>query len=363
MNFVRKRLSALRRVCRRAGVDAVLLTDPRHVRYISGFTGEDSFLLVEPRRVTLLTDGRFAEQARIECPAVRAVVRTGPMRDAVREALRERPVRRLGIEGRSMTVARRTELARALKGVRLKALGGEVEALREVKDAAELKAIRKAVRVAEGAFRDLLAGGRKAFVGRRESEVAADLEYRMRQRGAERASFETIVAAGTHAALPHYRPGRTRIRAGQPVLIDWGAVVAGYSSDLTRVVFTGSMPAPVARIYDIVLCAQRAGVKAVRAGVTGGSVDAAARRVIDRAGYGERFGHGLGHGVGLDVHEGPRLGSKARGRLRAGMVVTVEPGIYLPGIGGVRIEDDVLVTGRGRKVLSALPKDLDDIVL
>ncbi len=341
----------------------MLLTSPHNVRYCSGFTGEDSFLLVGRRWVRLLTDGRFAEQARIECPHVKAIVRAGRMVDTVRDALAGRKVRFLGIEGDSMTVALRARLEKALGGVRIKPLSGEVESLRQVKDAGELAAIRRAVRTAEKAFRALVAGGARNFIGRSERRIAAELEYQMRLAGASAASFETIVAAGAHSALPHYRPGGTKIRRGDAVLIDFGAVVDGYCSDLTRVVFVGTIPPKFARIYEIVRLGQAAGIKAVRPGATCGSVDAAARAVISDAGYGEAFAHGLGHGLGLEVHEGPSLGRAVKQRLRAGMVVTVEPGIYLPGVGGVRIEDDVAVTGDGAEKLSTLSRRIEDMVL
>ena len=285
------------------------------------------------------------------------------MLDAVKAALVGRGVRSLGIEGNDVTVTLRAELQRGLRRVRLRPLSGEVAAMREVKDAAEASMIRRAVRIAEGAFKELLAGGRKSFVGRTEAQVAAEVEYRMRLSGAERAAFETIVACGPHAAMPHYRPGATRIRRGDVVLIDWGAVVGGYASDLTRVVFTGRIPPRIARVYEIVLRAQAAGIRAVRPGAACGSADAAARSVIVDAGYGEAFAHGLGHGLGLEVHESPRLGAKVRQRLRTGMVVTVEPGIYLPGVGGVRIEDDVIVVPGGRRRLSTLSRRLADMTL
>ncbi len=363
MDRLRKRLSALRRVCRGARVEAMLLTSREHVRYFSGFTGEDSYLLVGRGWVTLLTDSRFTEQARMECSGIRTITRRHTMLRAIRKELSARRVRRLGIEGGAVSCTLQANLARGLRGVRLKALSGEIPGLREVKDPGELSAIRKAVRVAEGAMRELLTAGRRSFLGRTERQVAAELEYRMRLRGAERSAFETIVAAGANAAMPHYRPGGRRIRAGEAVLIDWGAVVDGYCSDLTRVYFTGRIPSPIARVYEIVLRAQRAGMKALRARATCASSDAAARRVISEAGYGEHFGHGLGHGLGLEVHEGPRVGSRCRQRLRAGMVVTVEPGIYLPGVGGVRIEDDVLITTDGPRRLSRLPRRLSDALL
>jgi len=357
------RVSALRRLMRQRRVDGVLLTDPLNVRFFSGFTGEDSLLLLGRRWATLLTDGRFAEQARLECPRLKAVVRKGPMAPVIAEAVRARRVRRLGVEGGHMAVGLKARLDRALGPRRCKVLAGEVDALREVKDAGELAAIRKALRVAEAAFEGLLAAGARRFVGRAERDVAAELDHRMRVAGAERSAFETIVAAGAHSALPHHRPGPTVIRRGDMVLIDWGAVVDGYCCDLTRVVFTGRIRPDIARVYEIVLRAQSAGVRAIRAGATCASADEAARKVIAAGGYAEAFNHGLGHGFGLCVHESPRLGAGAAQRLRTGMVVTVEPGIYLPGVGGVRIEDDVLVTAGGRRRLSRLARRADAMSL
>ncbi len=348
---------------RNGEVDAMLLTEPHNVRYCSGFTGEDSYLLVDRRWVRLLTDGRFAEQARIDCPHIKAVIRKGKMVDAIAEVLSDLKIRRLGIEGNSVTVSFQAELDSVLKRVRIKTFGDEIDSLRQVKDGGELAAIRKAVRVAERAFRTLIAGGARKFVGRSERQIAADLEYLMRQGGASGASFETIVAAGDNSALPHYRPGGRRIRRGDAVLIDFGAVVNGYCSDLTRVVFVGRIPLRIARIYKVVLRGQSAGIGAIRPGATCASADAAARGVIAAAGYGEAFAHGLGHGIGLAVHELPHLGRKVEKTLRPGMVVTVEPGIYLPGIGGVRIEDDVVVVPGGAKRLSTLSRRMEDMVL
>ncbi len=344
-------------------VDAMLLTEPHNVRYCSGFTGEDSFLLLGKRWTRLLTDGRFTEQARIDCPHIKTVVRKGKMTDAIAEVLAGQKVRRLGIEGNSVTVSFKARLEPALKRVRIKVFGDEIDTLRQIKDDVELAAIRKAVRVAEKAFLTLTAGGAKKFIGQSERRIAAELEYLMRQGGASGASFETIVAAGANSALPHYRPGSRIIRRGDAVLIDWGAVVDGYCSDLTRVVFVGKIPPRIEKIYKIVLRGQLAGIKAIRPGVKCASVDSAARDVIAASGYGDAFSHGLGHGVGLAVHELPHLGRKVRKTLQAGMVVTVEPGIYLPGIGGVRIEDDVTVVPGGAKRISRLSRRLEEMVL
>jgi Xaa-Pro aminopeptidase len=229
--------------------------------------------------------------------------------------------------------------------------------LRAVKGDDELRAIRKAIRLAQRAFSELIAPGARALLGRSERDVAGELDYRMQQLGAAGAAFETIVAAGAGSSNPHYSPSAARIRPGQAVLFDWGALVDGYCSDLTRVVFTGRIPRAFADVYRVVLRAQAAGIAAIRPGVACRSVDAAARKVIEAAGYGRQFLHSFGHGVGREVHEQPVLAQGATGRLRKGMVVTAEPGVYLPGVGGIRIEDDVLVTRDGRRRLSSLPRD------
>ena len=346
------------RAAAKAKIDALLISRPQDVTYLSGFTGEDSTLLMGRTWARLITDGRFDEQAAGECPDVDFHVRDGAMFDAVAEQVKGCKVRRLGIQADHLTV-RGLELLRRKLGQRRTTHGvsGVVPALRAAKSREEVRAIRKAIRVAEQAFEQLLAGGAKAFVGRSERTLAAELDYRMRLAGAREPAFETIVAAGAHGSLPHYRPGPTVIRRGQAVLIDWGARVDGYCSDLTRVVFIGRIPPEIAEVYEVVLSAERAGIAAIRPGVACKTVDAEARKVIESAGYDDRFLHGLGHGIGLEIHEAPTLGRTSTVRLRSGMIVTVEPGIYLPGVGGVRIEDDVLVTPRGRRKLSSLPRD------
>jgi Xaa-Pro aminopeptidase len=357
----RTRASRRRRALKRAaeqGAGALLVTRAEDVQYLSGFTGEDSFLLLGAGWATLITDGRFGEQARRECGGLEVRVRRGPMPGAVAEALKGRRVRALGVVSAAVTVALSDQLAWAVAKRRLKPVADVMAPLRAVKDAGEVRAIRRAVRVAQRALRELLAGGAAGLVGRRERDVAAELDYRMRCAGAQEASFETIVAAGAHSSRPHYRPGARRLREGQAVLIDWGARVGGYCSDLTRTFFLGRIPPKLAAAYRAVLGAQRAAMRACRAGVKAGVPDAAAKRVMESAGFGAGILHGVGHGVGLEVHEGPVLGRGARTRLRAGMVVTIEPGAYLPGIGGVRIEDDVLITPRGARRLSSMARSL-----
>jgi len=346
-----------------AGIDALLVASSANVRYLSGFTGEDSYLMVGRGWTALITDSRFAEQARRDCPDIEHVIRKGAMAKAVAGSLRGRGARRLGLESEHATLAMDAALGEVISPRRLRRTSRLVDGLRETKDDAEIRAIRRAVRAAQEAFVDLLAPGARALIGRSEADVAGELEYRMRQQGASGAGFPSIVAAGAHAALPHYRPGSARIRPSQAVLFDWGAVVDGYCSDLTRVVFTGRIPPQLGRIYEVVLQAQQAGIRAVRAGRSVRAVDAAARDVIAAAGFAQRFGHGLGHGVGLEVHERPAVSPRADSRLRKGHVIAVEPGIYIPGVGGIRIEDDVLVTRDGAKPLSDLPKALAAMVL
>lgn len=360
--LIRQRLSGLRGLMHAGKADVMLLTSPQSVRYFSGFTGEDSYLLVWSRRAMLITDGRYAEQAERDCPWLKAFVRTGGLVKAMGECLGAGRLW-LGVEANHVTLALHAALAKGLPKAKLIPVGGAIAALRECKDADELKEIRRAVAVAEDSFKFMLRGGLKKFVGRTERQVAAELDYQMHSRGAQGPAFESIVAAGAHGSVVHYRPGETKIKAGDPVLIDWGARVAGYCSDLTRVVFTGRIPLATGRLYEIVRKAQKAGIAAIGPKVSCGAVDAAGRQVVESAGFGEAFCHGLGHGVGLEIHEAPRVVKGAKQELKAGMVVTVEPGIYLPGVGGVRIEDDVLVTPQGRRRLSSLSRELSAMVL
>jgi Xaa-Pro aminopeptidase len=357
-----RRRAALRKARTDRKVDALLVSCREDVGYLTGFAGEDSVVAFGPNWACLITDGRFAEQAGKQCPGLEIHVRTGSMTAAIAAILKGHGVRRLGVQAEHMTLQVKDRLDRAAVAGRIVPVQNVTASLRAVKDADELRLIRRAIAVAEGAFRDLTAKGVRALIGRSEQEVAADLDYRMRLLGAIPA-FDTIVAAGPHASQPHYLPGRTPVRHNNAVLIDWGASVGGYCSDLTRVVFTGRIRPELSQAYDVVLRAQAAGIAAARPGVVCRTVDAAARKVIEQAGYGKQFLHGLGHGFGRAVHEAPTLGARSTDRLRDGMVVTVEPGIYLPGIGGIRIEDDILVTSHGPRRLSSLPRGLQAVTL
>ena len=356
--YAQRRRRALAKL-RSAGADAMLVTSPFDVSYLTGFTGDDSFLLVGKGWATLVTDSRFAEQVAKECGDIDCHVRNGGLDAAVAGLLKGRGIRKLGFDPRKMTVKLKSDLAAKLSSGKLVEVTEVVSSLRIAKDDLELAAMRKAIRIAEKAFKEMMALGAKGWIGRTERDLAGELEYRMRQAGADKASFPTILAAGAHGSIPHYIPASTRIRPNQAVLVDWGARVDGYCSDLTRVVFTGTIPAKIREIYEVVRKAQAAGIAAIRPGVCCKTVDVAARECIAKAGFGEKFGHGLGHGLGREVHEAPGLGKASNTRLKCGMVVTVEPGIYLPGTGGVRIEDDVLVTSTSARRLSSLPRDID----
>jgi Xaa-Pro aminopeptidase len=348
---------------KQAPVDALLVTRVEDVRYLSGFTGEDSFLLVGPSCNVLLTDGRYLEQARRDCEGIEVHGREDSLAKAAAMFAKKHRIRRLGVQAEDITVLLQEQLRALLKGGRTVPVRNVLSRLREVKDDREIKAIRRAIRVAERAFRRLTSRGRRALVGRSERDVAAELDYLMRIEGASGPAFETIVAAGANASRPHHRPGSRRIGHNQAVLIDWGAKVGGYCGDLTRVVFTGTIPREIAKLHDVVNRAQTAGIGAIRPGAMCKSADAAAREVVCGAGYAEKFLHGLGHGIGLAVHEGPSLAAGCQKRLRVGMVLTVEPAIYLRGLCGIRIEDDILVTRSGREKLSTLPRSLRAMTL
>ncbi|RME41951.1 MAG: M24 family metallopeptidase, partial [Planctomycetota bacterium] len=293
-------------------------------------------------------------------PWARKHLRRGTLHDLIAEVCEGLKIRSLAIQPEAFTLADQAALAKRRPSLRLRPVPSLVADLRIEKSPAELRRIRKAIRVAEEAFEAAVAG---IFIGQTERELAARLEYEMKLRGASDAAFPTICAEGPQAALPHAEPGDRPIRRGSAVLIDWGARVDGYCSDLTRMVWIGSIPREIRKVYPVVLEAQRRAIGAIRPGARMCDVDAVARDFIAQAGFGDAFGHGLGHGLGRNVHEAPSLSWRSRERLRPGMVVTVEPGIYLPGVGGVRIEDDVLVTPQGHRVLSKLGKAIDSFLV
>ena len=353
------RIGRLRGMLDDAGVEALLVTNLKNVRYLTGFTGSAGSLLVFADRLLLATDGRYGTQSaeQLAAAGVEAAIDIGDL--AAQQAAISAAaagVRRLGLEADSLTWARQLDMASTwFPDMELVPTSGIVETLRLVKDDGEVARIEAAAAIADAALeqvRPTLAPGRT------EADVAIELDFAMRRLGASGSSFETIVAAGPNAAKPHHRPSRREIQAGELVVIDFGAVVDGYCSDMTRTVCVGPPGPEVQRMVDVVRASQQAGVDTVRAGRAAAEVDAACRRVIGDAGWADAFVHGTGHGVGLDIHEAPAVATTSTATLAAGHVVTVEPGVYLPGHGGVRIEDTVLVTADGCRTLTRAPKDL-----
>ncbi len=353
---MKERLSALRRILRRAGLPSLAVTDLRNVRYLTGFSGTAAACLVTRGSAVFITDFRYRSQAaRQVSPAFRRAEHRTAFQGLIAEARRLR-LKTLGFEEDALSHGAFRRLRKKAGGIRLRPASGLVESLRLHKDADELRLLRRGARINGAALAEAAAAIRP---GVREREVALALENAMRRRGASGAAFESIVASGPRGALPHGIASGRKLRRGDLITIDFGAVVEGYHADTTRVFSIGKPSAKGRKIYDIVLAAQTAAVRAVGPGVRCEAVDAAARRIIEEAGYGKAFGHGTGHGVGLDIHEGPRLAPGVEDVLAPGVVVTVEPGIYLPGWSGVRIEDMVLVTEKGRQVLTrSISKEL-----
>jgi len=355
---VQERLQRLRTRLPDLEADALLVSQPENRRYLSGFTGSAGYLLITPREAVLATDFRYVEQAGQQAPLYR-VVRIGADPSWLADLARDLGLRRIAFEAHHLTVAQHRAFAEALKrafpqdGPALVGTMGVVERLRAVKEPGERARIERACEIADRALLEVAEALRP---GMTEREVAWRLERRMRELGAEAVAFEVIVASGPHSALPHHRPTDRPLREGEPIVIDLGARYEGYCSDMTRTFCLGEPDETFRTIYDTVLSAQLVALATLRPGMTAGEADALAREVIQRAGYGERFGHALGHGIGLAVHEHPRLGPGSQDPLEPGMVFTVEPGIYLPGWGGVRIEDTVLLEGEGVRPLNRVPK-------
>lgn len=360
MSRFAERRNKLRRSFKAAGVDALLVTNFTNVTYLTGFTGDDSFLLLTAKDDVVVSDPRYTTQLEQECPGLDASIRPPGVGMVEAVAKLATKISKLGIEASSMTVALHDQIAAGLPKTELVPTADLVENLRIIKDREEIAEIRRAIWIAERAFGVLRASLRPE---RTEKEVADELENQTRLYGGKGCSFPPIIAVGARAALPHARPTDQKIGADDFVLVDWGADAGPYKSDLTRVLVTGKIPPKLERIYRVVLSAQEQAIAAIRPGRTCDEIDQVARGLIAKAGFGKNFGHGLGHGIGLDIHEAPRLAARQSLKLEAGMVVTVEPGIYLPGWGGVRIEDDILVTKGGSEVLTTVPKQWEDALV
>ena len=332
---------------------ALLVTHLPNVRYLCGFTGSAGALLIAPGKRFFFTDGRYREQAREEVRNATIVLSRGPLMDAVAQQARKLRLPSMAIESEHMSVATRDYLAR--QRVRLRNVVGLVEGLRKIKDAAEVRVIRNAVQLGCELFDVVLAHMRP---GVKETDISAELEYAARRAGADGMSFETIVASGFRSALPHGRASSQLVPRSGFVVLDFGVILEGYCSDMTRTVHMGKPSARARRMSDVLREAQQAAREAVSPGTQVGDVDRAARSFLRGAGYDRYFTHSTGHGVGLEIHEAPRVARGQSDVLAPGMVITVEPGIYLPGEGGIRIEDMVAVTETGHELLTSTKREL-----
>jgi Xaa-Pro aminopeptidase len=338
-------------------LDALLVTHLPNVRYLTGFTGTAGVLLTGQKgKPIFITDGRYTSQAREQVENARVMISKGPALDAAAQQIVRLKLTNVGIESDHMPVSQRSRIAKLLpKKAKLKEASSLVENIRLIKDAGELAAIERAVRLGADIFEVAL---KTIKPGVRETDVAAELEYAARRAGAEGMSFETIVASGPRSALPHGKASAASIPERGFVVLDFGVILSGYCSDMTRTIHVGRPSSEARRMYDAVLASQLAGVEAVIAEVTAGDVDYACRSVLRHAKLDRYFTHSTGHGVGLEIHENPRLARNQETQLAAGMVVTIEPGVYVEGKGGVRIEDMVAVTDEGCDVLTPVSKEL-----
>jgi Xaa-Pro aminopeptidase len=370
--YLLARHQAVRGAMEQLKLGGMLLTTPADLSYLTDFTGDDSIGLITADRFYMVTDFRYREQAAGEAGWTELHIRDGDMADTLARVLQMSKAERIGFEANGATVGQMKSLERALaaasKEAKKKASNGDAKielvpvedvmlTLRKVKDDQEIALIRKSVATAEEAYN---AVRDEIKVGQTEAYLAALMDFEMRCRGASGASFGTIFASGSHSSLPHYRPLEKPVQKDNVLLVDWGAIVGGYASDLTRTLAIGNVPRKLKEAYKAVLEGQRAAIAFLRPGVTTMAADRVARDVIEKAGFGEFFGHGLGHGLGRQIHELPAMRPTGGDEeLRPGMVVTVEPGIYIPGEGGVRIEDDVLITHSGCEVLSTLDRSYE----
>jgi Xaa-Pro aminopeptidase len=355
----RDRQTRLRKRLKAEDLDFLILSNSSRLQYLVGFTGSNGLLLVGGSRTEFFTDGRYREQVRTEVKSARTTVISGALLPALREIkslTTGRP--RIGFEAESTSAAAFNALQRALPKSLFVPLNGFLAPQMEIKDAEEIACIKKAAGIADRAFLHVLDVLKP---GVRERDIAAELEYFMMRAGSEKPAFDTIVASGHRSALPHGRASDKRIQKGDFVTMDYGAIVAGYASDITRTIVVGKATARQRRVYDLVYRAQRAAVEKARSGLSCADLDRTARKIIEKAGHGRRFDHGLGHGLGLNVHEAPSVSFRNPGKLKSGMVITIEPGVYFPGWGGVRIEDDIVVRPKVSTVLTTAERGLIEL--
>ena len=353
------RIQRLQKLIRKSRLQALLITSPADWYYLTGFTGDAGALIASPRGLTLVTDGRFTVQAKQELNGVRIVLQKDGLYRTCGELLKKEKHRRVGFDSNQLSVGS-WQLVKTAAGamVRLEGIASMVQSLRAVKDVSELAQMRKAAVLASEVVESAIG---MLKLGIREFEVAAEIEYQMRKRGASGAAFESIVAFGPRAALPHARPTAKRLRKNELVVLDLGAILEKYCSDITRTVYFGKAPTRIRLWYQAVREAQAAAIEAVQAGRTCGEVDSAARGVLAANQLDQYFVHSTGHGLGLEVHEDPRLAKGQKTPLASGNVVTIEPGVYIAGVGGIRIEDDVVVQAVRNEVLTRASRDFIEI--
>jgi len=352
---VQQRIDRLKEVLDKQQIDALLITSGYNRKYMTGFTGTAGVAIVTLTEAVFITDFRYVEQASEQISGYTIVKHEGPISETIAEELKRLGVSRVGFEQDHVTYSQFKVFKERFSECELVPVSGSVEQLRMIKDDEELSYIRKAVDIVDETFKHILSFIK---VGMTEIEVATELEFYMRKLGATSSSFDIIVASGARSALPHGVASHKVIEQGDFVTLDFGAYYNGYCSDMTRTFAMGEPSEKLKEIYNVCLQAQLIGVQNIKAGMTGREADALCRDYIVSKGYGEYFGHSTGHALGLEVHESPGLSVKVDKKLEPGMVVTVEPGIYLPGIGGVRIEDDIVITEQGNEILNKSPKDL-----
>ncbi len=351
----RSRLEDLREELDRRHIDAIVTTFLPHVRYLTGFSGSNALCVVTGHGALLVTDGRYKDQVRQETQDIKIrITRDSLLEELPKSSILDR-ARRIAFEHAVLPVAHFARLERLYSRKKFLPTSGIIESLASVKDEQEIEHLRRAAAITDAVFREML-GVLKP--GMTEAEASAELTYRQRKKGAEGDAFEPIVASGDHAALPHAHASERPLKRGELVVLDFGCRVAGYHSDLTRTVALGNPSEDLRRIYQIVHDAQQRALDRLTLPLTARKLDAAARTFIRLSGYGKYFSHSLGHGLGLQIHEEPRISAKSSAVLRAGNVVTIEPGIYVPGLGGVRIEDDVVLRSDGPELLTHSPREL-----
>lgn len=365
--YAKRRRAVLRAAQKQHDINALLITDQINTRYLTGATEGAMLTLITPKQTFIMTRKMFADKLPYEALGCNVIIEDNiPAPKVLKKLIKEAGIQHLGFEEDRTTLSAYRALTDEINPKNLISYKDLVMMQRAIKDEHEIKLIRKAIRISQRALKDMMNQGQSFFIGKSEKQLAAELEYRMRMLGADRQGFPfngIIVGAGPNSASAHHFPTNRKVKKGDMILFDWGAEVDGYRSDMTRVLFMGKVHPQIAEIYPVVEQAMKDAIAALKPGVNVKTVDAVSRKIIDQSGHGPKFRHGLGHGFGLEIHEQPFLSKTRNMRLKKNMVVTIEPGIYFDGLGGVRLENDVLITADGHKDLSSLPTRLDKMII